>query len=109
MPASLVEGAGVQGLPLVIGRVTKAILLPSYHSHIFPLELGGGAGDLCFILTCFTSLMSLVGSWRHVNFLTHTAQKPMAASFRASSCFTLGSTLQPRTLDQRTVTQQSPS
>lgn len=42
MPASLVEGAGVQGLPLVIGRVTKAILLPSYHSHIFPLELGGG-------------------------------------------------------------------
>lgn len=41
MPASLVEGAGVQGLPLVIGRVTKAILLPPCHSHIFPLELRG--------------------------------------------------------------------
>lgn len=44
MPASLVEGAGVQGLSLVIGRVTKAILLPSYHSHIFPLELRGEGG-----------------------------------------------------------------
>lgn len=42
MHASLVEGAGVQGLPLVIGRVTKAILLPSNHSHIFPLELREG-------------------------------------------------------------------
>lgn len=51
---------------------------------------------MCFILTCFTSLMFLAGSWRHGNFLTHTAQKPMAASFRASSCFTLVSALQPR-------------
>lgn len=88
----LLKGLGLGPASLFVSMIPRLFCYrPVVHIDP-PLQQRGG--DFPFVLTCLTSLMLLVGSWRHVDVLPHTAQKPMVASPRSKSGFTLGGALQ---------------